>query len=147
MPKMVIHMKSQSSNLPSSNLPSSSSGQGILSGSGIPVTDKKFLVGSWTEIDQKNYTGGLTQTRNFSTSGPDSYIFVFDIINIRLTHGGSTIYSGQWDFKDGVITMTDGKPNSRPIIYSDLRFKDGRLTAIYKDRDIIQILTWQKIGN
>jgi hypothetical protein len=117
------------------------------SGNGIPVTDKNVLLGSWAEIKVDNFVGGLTQTRTYSTNGSDSYIFTFDQINVTETHGGSTIYTGDWDYKNGTFTMKDNSPNSRPIVYTDLRFKDGILTAIYQDGDLSQILTWQKMSD
>jgi hypothetical protein len=117
------------------------------SGNGLPLTDKNALLGSWAEIKIDNYVGGLTQTRTYSTNGSDSYIFMFDQINVTETHGGSTIYTGEWDYKNGTFTMKDNSPNSRPIVYTDLRFKDGILTAIYKDGDLSQILTWQKLSD
>jgi hypothetical protein len=88
----------------------------------------------------------MTQTRTYSTSGPDAYIFLFDKINITETHSGSTNYSGEWTFNNGTLTMKDNGLNARPIVYSDLRLKDGLLTAIYQDKDLTQILTWQKLN-
>ena len=117
------------------------------SGNGVQVTDKNVLLGSWAEIQVDNFVGGLTQTRTYSTNGSDSYIFIFDQINVTETHGGSTIYTGEWDYKNGTFTMKDNSLNSRPIVYSDLRLKDGILTAIYKDGDLSQILTWQKLND
>jgi len=117
------------------------------SGNGVPVTDKNALLGSWAEIKVDNFVGGLTQTRTYSTNGSDSYIFIFDQINVTETHGGSTIYTGEWDYKNGTFTMKDNSPNSRPIVYTDLRLKDEILTAIYKDGDLSQILTWQKLSD
>jgi hypothetical protein len=72
---------------------------------------------------------------------------MFDQINVTETHGGSTIYAGEWDYKNGTFTMKDNSLNSRPIVYTDLRMKDGILTAIYKDGDLSQILTWQKLND
>jgi hypothetical protein len=117
------------------------------SGNGVPVTNQNALLGSWAEIEDDNYIGGLTQTRTYSASGSDTYIFLFDRINVTETNGGSTIYTGEWTFNNGTLTMNDNLPSSRPIVYSDLRLKDGILTAIYKDSDLTQILTWQKISN
>ena len=117
------------------------------SGNGVPLTDKNALLGSWAEIKVDNFVSGLTQTRTYSTNGSDSYIFLFDQINIIETHGGSTIYTGEWDYKNGTFTMQDNGPNARPIIYTDLRLQDGILTAIYQDGDLSQILTWQKLSN
>jgi hypothetical protein len=42
--------------------------------------------------------------------------------------------------------MKDNGPSARPIVYTDLRLKDGILTAIYQDKDLTQILTWQKVN-
>jgi hypothetical protein len=117
------------------------------SGNGVPLTDQNALLGSWAEIELDNYISGLTQTRNYSTSGPDAYIFLFDRINVSETHGGSAIYTGEWTFNNGTLTMKDNSPNSRPIVYSDLRLQNGILTAIYQDSDLSQILTWQKLSN
>ena len=117
------------------------------SGNGVPLTDKNALLGSWAEIKVDNFVSGLTQTRTYSTNGSDSYIFMFDQINVTETHEGSTIYTGEWDYKNGTFTMKDNSLNSRPIVYTDLRLKDGILTAIYKDGDLSQILTWQKLSD
>ena len=117
------------------------------SGNGIPVTDKNVLLESWAEIKVDNFVSGLTQTKTYSTNGSDSYIFMFDQINVTETHGGSTIYTGEWDYKNGTFTMKDNSLNSRPIVYSDLRLKDEILTAINKDGDLSQILTWQKLND
>jgi hypothetical protein len=117
------------------------------SGNGVPLTDQNALLGSWAEIELDNYISGLTQTRNYSTGGSDAYIFLFDKIDVTETHGGSTIYTGEWTFNNGTLTMKDNSPNSRPIVYSDLRMQNGILTAIYKDGDLSQILIWQKLSN
>ncbi len=130
--------------------PSSSAAADLVtkSGDGAPVTAKSALVGSWAQTGMKAYLpGGLTQTRSYPATGADSYLFVFDLIKVVYTHGSTTLYSGEWDLKDGTLTMSDQKPNSRPIVYSDLRLKDGILTAIFKDKDLLQVLTFQKTGN
>lgn len=128
-------------------VPSSTASNAITkSGSGVPVTDSSVLLGSWAEIKTDNYIGGMTQTRTYSTNGPDAYIFLFDKININETHGGSTNYSGEWTFNNGTITMKDNGFGARPIVYSDVRLKDGLLTAIYQDKDLTQVLTWQKLN-
>lgn len=130
------------------SVPSSGTTNAITkSGNGVPVTDQNVLLGSWAEIEDDNYIGGLTQTRTYSASGTNAYIFLFDSINVTETNGGSTLYTGEWTFNNGTLTMNDNLPGSRPIVYSDLRLKDGILTAIYQDSDLIQILTWQKISN
>ena len=116
------------------------------SGSGVPVTESSVLLGSWAEIKIDNYISGMTQTRTYGTSGPDAYIFLFDKININETYGGSTNYTGEWTFSNGALTRKDNGPSARPIVYTDLRLKDGILTAIYQDKDLTQILTWQKVN-
>ena len=129
-------------------IPSSGTSNSVTkSGNGVPLTDQNALLGSWAEIEEDNFISGLTQTRNYSTSGSDAYIFLFDRIDITETHGGSSIYTGEWTFGNGTLTMKDNSPNSRPIVYSDLRMQNGMLTAIYKDGDLSQILTWQKLSN
>jgi hypothetical protein len=128
--------------------PSSGTSNSITkSGNGVPMTDQNALLGSWVEIEEDNYISGLTQTRNYSTGGPDAYVFMFDRIDVTETHGGSSIYTGEWTFNNGTLTMKDNSPSSRPIVYSDLRLQNGILTAIYKDGDLSQILTWQKLSN
>jgi hypothetical protein len=116
------------------------------SGSGVTVTNSSVLLGSWAEIKVDNYIGGLTQTRTYGASGPDAYVFLFDQINVNETHGGSTIYTGEWTFKNGSLTMKDNGFGAKPIIYTYLRLKDGILTALYIDKDLTQILTWQKLN-
>jgi hypothetical protein len=110
------------------------------------LADKTLLYGKWVLIEQVNKIGEMTQTRKCETSGPNADIYAFDQITARVTHGGSTIYSGDWDLKDGLFTMDDHATNSRPIKYTDMRLKDGILSATFTDRTITQNMRWQKIS-
>jgi hypothetical protein len=49
--------------------------------------------------------------------GPNAEIYTFDQITAKVTHGGSEIYSGHWDLKEGLFTIDDQATNSRPIKY------------------------------
>jgi hypothetical protein len=116
-----------------------------ISSDGPLVTDSEQLYGTWILIKQVNtLDDGTKITNKYKAGEPNTFYYTFDQININISQNNSGFYYGEYTVENGIFTMQDNSANSRPIVYTEMRLKDGVLTALFTDRDLTMRMEWEK---
>jgi hypothetical protein len=110
------------------------------------VTDPELLYGSWAFIEKIDKIDDFTRKTTYAIDDPDTDIYTFDQVNVDISHNGGVYFTAEYEISDsGVFTMTEKSTGARPITYTQMRLKDGILTADYEDGSIQIKMKWQKI--